>query len=49
MSSQNAELEHKFQQNKGRVVLLGDMVKDDSGADAVITELNSNDFGGFWN
>ena len=34
----NAELEAKHQQYKGRVVPLGDIVKDDSGAYAVFTE-----------
>ena len=34
----NAELEAKHQQYKGRVVLRGDIVKDDSGAYAVFTE-----------
>ena len=33
-----AELEPKFQKHKGREVLLDDMVKDDSGSDAVFTE-----------
>ena len=32
LSSQNAELEPKFQKYKGRVVLRGDIVKDDSGS-----------------
>ena len=32
---QNAELEPKIQKKKGRVVLRGDIVKDDSGANAV--------------
>ena len=36
--SKNAELEAKFQKYKGRVVLRGDTVKDDSGAHAVFTE-----------
>ena len=31
----NAELEPKFHMKKGRVVLRGDIVKDDSGANAV--------------
>ena len=31
----NAEPEPKFQKKKGRVVLRGDIVKDDSGADAL--------------
>ena len=34
----NAELEHKLQEYKGRIVLRGDIVKDDSGACAVCTE-----------
>ena len=34
----NAELEPQFQKYKGRVVLRGDMVKDDSGSHAVFTE-----------
>ena len=34
----NAELEPKFQKYKRRVVLLGDIVKDDSGSYAVFTE-----------
>ena len=34
----NAELEPKLQKYKGRVVLRGDIVKDDSGAYAVFTE-----------
>ena len=33
----NAELEAKHQKYKGRVVLRGDIVKDDSGSDAVFT------------
>ena len=37
----NAELEPKHQKYKGRVVLRGDIVKDDSGAYAVITEQGS--------
>ena len=35
MSSENAELEAKHQKYKGRVVLRGDIVKDDSGSYAV--------------
>ena len=35
---QNAESEPKLQKYKGRVVLRGDIVKDDSGANAVFTE-----------
>ena len=38
----NAELEPMHQQYKGRVVLLGDTVKDDSGAYAVFTEQGSS-------
>ena len=34
----NAELEAKHQKYKGRVVLRGDIVKDDSGSYAVFTE-----------
>ena len=34
----NAELESKFQKYRRRVVLRGDIVKDDSGAYAVFTE-----------
>ena len=34
----NAKSEPKFQKNKGRVVLRGDIVKDDSGSYAVFTE-----------
>ena len=34
----NAELEAKHQKNKGRVVLRGDIVKDDSGSYAAFTE-----------
>ena len=34
----NAELETKHQKDKGRVVLRGDIVKDDSGSYAVFTE-----------
>ena len=33
----NSELEPPFQKCKGRVVLLGDFVKDDSGSHAAIT------------
>ena len=42
VSSQNAELKPTFQQYKRRVVIQGDMVKDDSGADAVFTEQGSS-------
>ena len=38
----NAELEPQFQKYKGRVVLRGDTVKDDSGAFAVFTEQGSS-------
>ena len=34
----NAELETKHKKYKGRVVLRGDIVKDDSGSYAVFTE-----------
>ena len=37
----NSELEPKLQTFKGRVVLSGDIVKDDSGAVAVFTEQGS--------
>ena len=38
----NAELEAKHQKYKGRVLLRGDIVKDNSGSAAVITELGSS-------
>ena len=38
----NAELESKLQKYTGRVVLRGDVVKDDSGAYAVFTEQGSS-------
>ena len=38
----NLELESKFQKHKGRVVLRGDTVKDDSGSYAVFTEQGSS-------
>ena len=38
----NSELEPKFQKNKGRVELRGDIVKDDSGSHAVFTEQRSS-------
>ena len=38
----NAKLEPKLQKYKGRVVLRGDIVKDDSGAYAVFTEQGSS-------
>ena len=38
----NAELEAKHQNHKGRVVLRGDIVKDDSGSYAVFTEQGSS-------
>ena len=37
----NAELEPTFQKYKGRVVLRGDIVKDNSGSYAVFTEQGS--------
>ena len=37
----NAELEQKLQKDKGRVVLRGDIMKDDSGAYSVFTEQGS--------
>ena len=40
----NAELEAKHQKYKGRVVLRGDIVKDDSGSYAVLTEQGSSAF-----
>ena len=39
---QNAELEAKHQKYKGRVVLRGDIVKDDSGSYALFTEQGSS-------
>ena len=38
----NAELETKHQKYKGRVVLRGDIVKDDSGSYAVFTKQGSS-------
>ena len=38
----NAELEAKHQKYKGRIVLQGDIVKDDSGSYAVFTEQGSS-------
>ena len=38
----NSELEPQFQKCKGRVVLRGDIVKDDSGSNAVVTEQGSS-------
>ena len=38
----NAELEAKHQEYQGRVVLRGDIVKDDSGSCAVFTEQGSS-------
>ena len=38
----NAELETTHQKNKGRVVLRGDIVKDNSGSYAVFTEQGSS-------
>ena len=40
--SKNAKLEAKHQKCKGRVVLRGDIVKDDSGSHAVFTESGSS-------
>ena len=40
--SKNAELETKHQKYKGRVVLRGDIMKDDSGSFAVFTEQGSS-------
>ena len=42
MSSETAELEAKHQEYKGRVVLRGDLVKDDSGSYAVFNEQGSS-------
>ena len=39
---ENAELETKHPKYKGRVVLRGDIVKDDSGSHAVFTEQSSS-------
>ena len=39
---ENSELEPRYQKYKGRVVLRGDIVKDDSGAYAVFTEQGSS-------
>ena len=39
----NAELETKYQKYKGRVVLRGDIVKDDCGTYAVFTEQGSSE------
>ena len=38
----NSEVEPQFQKYKGRVVLWGDIVKDDSGPHAVFTEQRSS-------
>ena len=38
----NSEMQPKFQKYKGRVVLRGDIVKDDSGSYAVFTEQGSS-------
>ena len=38
----NSELEPQFHKYKGRVVLRGDIVKDDSGAYALFTEQGSS-------
>ena len=40
----NSELEPQFQKYQGRVVLRGDIVKDDSGSYAVFTEQGSSAF-----
>ena len=42
MSFENTELQTKHQKYKGRVVLQGGFVKDDSGAYAVFTEQGSS-------
>ena len=42
--SKNAELEQQLQKYKGRVVLRGDIVKDDSGASAVFARQGSSAF-----
>ena len=42
MSSEKSELEAKHQKYKGRVVLRGDIVKDNSGSYAVFTEQGSS-------
>ena len=39
---ENSELEPQYQKYKGRVVLRGDIVKDDSGSYAVFTEQGSS-------
>ena len=41
-SLKNSELEPQFQKYKGRVVLRGDIVKDDSGSYAVFTGQGSS-------
>ena len=38
----NAELQAQFQKYKGRVVIRGDIVKDDTGAYSVFTEQGSS-------
>ena len=38
----NSELEPRYQKYKGRVVLRGDIVKDDSGSYAVFTEQSAS-------
>ena len=38
----NSELQHQYQKYTGRVVLRGDIVKDDSGSYAVFTEQGSS-------
>ena len=42
MPSEKTELETKLQNCEGRIVLRGDIVKDDSGACAVFTEQGSS-------
>ena len=42
MPFENAELETKLQKFEGRIVLRGDIVKDDSGSCAVLTEQGSS-------
>ena len=42
LSSKDSELETTFQKYEGRVVLRGDIVKDDSGSYAVFTERGSS-------
>ena len=42
VNSKNVELEPQFQKYKGRIVLRGDIVKDDSGTYAVFAEQGSS-------